>query len=497
LVLERRPIIGGIAATEEIFPGFKYSTCAHLAGSFSENIVNDLNLRRYGLEILPLNPLLFAPAPDGDSLLLSQDEAKNADQIGRFSRTDAVRFQAFNALVKKLSAFLNTLNGLPMPDGSHAERLDATELIKAGWKFRRLGKKEMHEFLRILPMSVADLLNEWFETDLLKAGLAAGALLGSFVGPRAQGTSFTLLHHQLGASTGALRTAGIVRGGIGNLPHAVAQGARHHGAEIRTEAEVAKIVTKNGTATGVVLQNGEEITAHVVVSNADVKRTFFKLLEPTYLDPRFLLQVKNIRSRGTVAKLNFALDALPRFKCASDHALPESLGGVVHIGPTLDYLEHAADDAKYGRFSSEPLLEISLPSVTDSSLAPPGKHVMSVWMQYAPYHLKNGDWEKQRDGLGATVVETIEQYAPGFRNSILHHCLLTPVDLEQTFALTEGHPYHAELALDQIFFMRPVPGRARYRTPIENLYLCGSGTHPGGGITGLPGYYAAKTILQS
>ena len=318
-------------------------------------------------------------------------------------------------------------------------------------------------------------------------------MLGSFVGPRQQGTAFNLLHHQIGESNGALRTAGFVRGGIGNLTAALARAAQQFGAEIRTAVEVKKIITKQRAATAVLLANGDEITATAVVSSADVKRTFLQLVEPTYLDPHFLLQVQNIRARGTVAKINLALDSLPRFKQQASQVL---LGGIVHIGPTIDYLERAADDAKYGRYSKQPFLEITLPSIGDPTLAPAGKHVMSVWMQSAPYNLRDANWHDQRETLGDTVINLIEEYAPGFRNSILHRQVLTPVDLEQTYGLTGGHLYHAEIALDQIFFMRPVPGWARYRTPIDHLYLCGSGAHPGGGITGLPGYYSAKEVLK-
>jgi len=331
---------------------------------------------------------------------------------------------------------------------------------------------------------------------LLKAGLAASGILGSFAGPRQQGTAFNLLQHQLGASNGALRTAGFIRGGIGQLSQTLGKTAQRFGAEIRTASEVLKVVTKGGAATGVVLKNGEEIQAAQVISNADVKRTFLKLVEPTYLDPHFLLQVRNIRARGTVAKINLALDALPNFESANDHD-PAALGGVIHIGPTLDYLERAADDAKYGRFSQQPFLEITIPSIADPSFAPPGKHVMSVWMQSAPCDLRGSDWNQRRDALGDTVVNLLEAYAPEFKNLILHRQILTPLDLEQEYGLTGGHLYHAEMALDQIFFMRPVPGWSRYHTPIENLYLCGSGTHPGGGITGLPGYYAAQEILKN
>jgi phytoene dehydrogenase-like protein len=496
LVQERRPLIGGTAVTEEIFPGFNYSTCAHLAGAFSNDIIAELELKKHGLEILPLDPLLFAPTLAGNPLLVPRERAKIAEEIGRFSRADAGKFDSFCSLAKKLSFFLAALNGLPLADGTKSGSLNLLELVKLGWKFHRLGERDMYEFLRILPMSIADLLNEWFESDLLKAALACSGILGSFVGPRQQGTAFNFLHHQLGASNGVLRTAGFVRGGIGNLPTAIAQAAQQFGAKIQTGVEVTRILTRSGTATGVVLQNGEEISGTAIISNADIKRTFLQLIEPTYLDPEFLLQVKNIRSRGTVAKINFALDTLPKFKGRSEHVSSATLGGVIHIGPTLDYLERAADDAKYGHFSRQPFLEITIPSVADSSLAPSGKHVMSVWMQYAPYHLRGGDWNAERDALGDTVVNVIENYATGFKNSILHRQVLTPLDLEQTFGLTEGCIYHAEMSLDQIFFMRPIPGWARYSTPIENLYVCGSGTHPGGGITGLPGYYAAKRILQ-
>jgi phytoene dehydrogenase-like protein len=496
LVLERRPLVGGIAATEEVFPGFKFSTCAHLADPFSHEIIADLDLKKYGFELLALD-VLFAPSVKGNSLLIPRDPAKAAAEIERHSKSDTHNYQPFCTLAKHLSAFLRTLYGVPLPDRANHGSFNPAELLRLGWKFHRLGEKEMYEFLRILPMSMADLLNEWFESDLLKAALAGGSVLASFVGPRQQGTAFNFLHHQLGASNGALRAAGFVRGGIGSLPQAIARAAEHFGVKIQTGAEVIRILAKSGSATGVVLQSGEEISATVIISSADVKRTFLRLIEPTYLDPEFLLKVKNIRSRGTVAKINFALDTLPKFKSAPDPPSSAALGGVIHIGPTIDYLERAADDAKYGRFSRQPFLEIIIPSVVDPSLAPAGKHVMSVWMQSAPYQLRESNWNNQRDVLGDAVVDVIEDYAPGFKNSILHRQVLTPLDLEQIYGLTGGHPYHAEIALDQIFFMRPVAGWARYHSPIENLYLCGSGTHPGGGLTGLPGYYAAKEILKS
>lgn len=495
LVLERRPILGGIAATEETYPGFKFSACAHLAGSFATQIIEELNLGRHGFDLMAIDPLVFAPSLEDDSLTIPADMTAASAEIGRLSKADANRFPAFCGRLKKLSTFLSTLYDMPLPDRGSSEGFHAAKLLKVGWRFRRLGEKEMYEFLRILPMSLADLLNEWFENEFLKAVLAGTGMLASFVGPRQQGTALNMLHHQIGHSNGALRTRGFVRGGIGGLAEALGRAARQHGAGIRTGAEVERILTRDGAAAGVVLKNGDEIHAGTVISSAAVQRTLLQLLEPAGIDPYFLLQVKNIRSRGTVAKINLALDRLPVFRGTRNH--PRELAGVIHIGPTLDYLERAADDAKYGRFSKKPFLEITVPSISDPSLAPAGKHVMSVWMQSAPYRLRRTDWQSERDALADAVIHVIEEYAPGFKETILHRQVLTPADLEETYALPGGHLYHAEMALDQIFFMRPVPGWARYHTPVENLFLCGAGTHPGGGITGLPGCYAARAVLKA
>ena len=318
LVLERRSVIGGVAATEEIFPAFKCSTGAHIAGSFSREISAELELQKHGLKLLSLGPLVFAPQLDGNSLLIPQDPAKIVEEISRFSRADAEKFPSFCSLINKLAGFLQELNGLPLPDGTSAGSFNISELVRVGVKFHRLGKKEMYEFLRILPMSIADLLGEWFENETLKAAIAGSAILNSFVGPRAQGTAYVLLHYLSRSSHAGFRSAGFVSGGINQLPQALARAARQHGAEIRTSAEVAQIITQNGAAKGVVLKNGDDISASVIISNADPKRTLLHLVEPTYLDPHFLLQVKNIRARGTVAKINFALDTLPQFKRDAD-----------------------------------------------------------------------------------------------------------------------------------------------------------------------------------
>jgi phytoene dehydrogenase-like protein len=490
VVLERRPEVGGIAATEETFPGFKFATGAHSAAGFAPAVIRDLALASHGLELLAVDYPLFVALGDNAGLFLSPVPSKAAEAIRRFSQKDAERYATFCALIRKLADFLGTLYDVSLPEHN---RRNLADLLKAGWRFHRLGEKQMREFLRILPMSIADLLNEWFQTEPLKAAVAASGILGSFVGPRQQGTAFLFLHHQLGATLGALRPAGFVRGGIGNLSAALARAARYYGAEIRTNEKVARVTVKNGVASGVALRSGDEITAALVISSADAKTTFEKLLDPSSLDPHFFHQIKNIRARGTVAKINCALDRLPAFVgVRSEH----ELGGIVHIGPSVDYLERASDDAKYGRFSSAPFLEITIPSVADPSLAPAGKHVMSIWMQFAPYMLRQGSWPEEREKLGDTVVDLVEQYAPGFKSSIMYRQVLTPLDLEHRFGVSGGHLFHAEMALDQVFFMRPVPGWANYRTPVENLYLCGAATHPGGGVTGLPGYYAAREILR-
>jgi phytoene dehydrogenase-like protein len=283
---------------------------------------------------------------------------------------------------------------------------------------------------------------------------------------------------------------------MGILPRAIAETALRFGAEIQTNAEVVQVIIKDDTATGIVLKNGDEIPAPMVISSADLKNTFLRLVDPTHLEPHSLLQVRNTKFRGACAKMNLALGELPNFKVTPGSGAGPHHYGLIHIGPSIDYLEHAFDDAKYGSFSKKPFLEIAIPSVTDPSLAPPGKHVMSVFMQYAPYHLRDGNWKKKREELGDLVVDTINEYAPNFKNSILHRQVLTPLDLEETYSLTEGNIYHGELSLDQLFFMRPVPGWAQYRTPIRNLYLCGATTHPGGGVTGMPGYNAAREILK-
>jgi phytoene dehydrogenase-like protein len=457
-------------------------------------VVSDLQLAKHGLELLPLDPAVFSPTVDGEHLLLWRTPELTVDSIGQLSETDAKRWNGFAALVTKATGLLESIYSAP-PDVLSKKKRDVWELLKMAGRLRRLGKQDMTEVLRVLPMTAVELLDEWFKNDLLKGTLGAVGITGIFQGPLAAGTAFLFLHHHVGAAQGVLRAPLRVRGGIGGLSRALESAARSAGVEIRTNAWVERIIAEAGVATGVALVDGEEIAGRCIISNADPSRTFCGLLDPFNLDPDFMRRVRNIKFKGVCARVNLALGELPDFSC-----LPEDgphLRGLISISPSLKYLERAFDDAKYGELSREPYLEAVIPPLTDPSLAPDGKHVMSILVQYAPYHLNDGIWdEAKRSALGDRVVNTLSAYAPNIESAILHQQVLTPLDIENVFGLTEGNIYHGEMTLDQLFFMRPVPGWARYRSPVEGLYLCGAGTHPGGGLTGAPGYNSAQEILK-
>ena len=354
--------------------------------------------------------------------------------------------------------------------------------------------EDKYNQVQLMTMSAAGFLDQWFETDVLKATMSASGIIGTFLGVRSPGTAYVLLHHYMGEIDGAFRSWGLVRGGTGAISNAIAGAAREAGAEIRTEAPIAKILVQNGEAAGVALENGEEIRANVVSSSVDPRLTFIKMVGPENLPGDFVDDINRYKFRGSSGKVNLALDGLPDFKClpgAGPH-----LRGAISISPTVEYMERAYDDAKYGRFSRRPYIDIVIPSLTDPSVAPPGKHVMSCFVQYAPYHLKEGTWDEKREEFGDTVIDTLAEYAPNLRGIILHRQVLTPLDIERRFGLSEGNIFQGELTLEQLFFLRPVPGWAQYRTPIRNLYMCGSATHPGGGIMGASGLNAARKILS-
>jgi phytoene dehydrogenase-like protein len=500
LVLERRAAVGGAVAASDGPPGFRYPACSYLCSLLDPEIAVDLDLTLHGLRILPVDPALFAPHPDGAHLTLWRDPVRAAAEIRRFSEADARRYLDFWNLVDRLRGPLRPLLRVTPPALASLTAGDAWAALKAGIGIRRLGPSDLHELLRIGPMCVADLVGEWFETERLRAAVAAPGIWGTAAGPWSAGTAAALLYQLIGQTAGSIRLPGIAQGGMGKLAESLASAARTAGAEIRTGAAVARIDVKSDRACGVILASGEEIPARAVVSNADPRTTVLSLLAPGTLDPTVVRAVRNIRARGTVAKVNLAVAELPRFLRLDDGGGGGSSPGphhraAIHVGPDVDYLERAFDDSKYGRISAAPYLDVLIPSVVDPTLAPPGQHVVSIFAQHAPYALADGSWDdRRREELADRVVDTLARLIPNLKGSILHRQVLTPLDLEREFGLAGGSIFHEELALDQLFFMRPIPGWARYRTPIRGLYLCGAGTHPGGGVSGIPGANAAREV---
>jgi phytoene dehydrogenase-like protein len=493
LVLERASQVGGAAVTDEFHPGFRCSTLAHTAGPIRPDIVRDMQLEKHGLLLITPVICVTALTPDGRALTLYQDANQSAQEIASFSQKDAAKYPEFQESLGKISKVIGEALATTPPDIDHPSSGDLWSMLKTGRAIRNLGKKDMFRLLRWGPMAVADLAAEYFETELLRAVVTARGVFGTFLGPWSAGSALVLLIRAAGDAHPA-GSACLAAGGMGAVTQAMSSAAKAAGAEIRTGAEVIEIRVHNGEATGVLLSTGEEIQARAVISNADPKRTLLKLTDPTHLSPDFVQKLQHYRGNGTVAKVNLALSGLPKFT-ALKNGDTSALKGRIHIGNEIDYLERAFDESKYGNFSRQPYLEATIPSLTDPTLAPDGKHVMSIYMQYAPYKLK-GDWEQQRKVLGQTVVQTLAQYAPNLPELILTHQIITPKDLEDKYGMTGGQIFHGELALDQFFTMRPLLDWARYRTPIQNLYLCGSGTHPGVGLTGGSGTNAAREILK-
>lgn len=493
LVLERRTQVGGAAVTEEFHPGFRVSTLAHSAGPIRPDIVRDMQLEKNGVKFITPEVAVTAFAPGGRALTLYRDVNRSAESIKTFSQQDAERYRDFAAALAKLSKVIAKLLALTPPEIENPAIQDLLNLLQLSRSVRGLGKKDTYSLLRWAPMPVADLVAEFFDTELLRATIAARGIFGTTLGPWSAGSSLVLL---LRAAADPSPAGGnfFVGGGIGALTEAIATAAQRAGAEVRTCAKIVEIRVNNGAAQSVLLSNGEEISARAVISSADPKRTFLKLVDPVQLPPTFTRRLQNYRMNGTVAKLNLALSALPTFTGLDR----EALSGRVQVGPEVDYIERAFDESKYGDFSRAPYLEFTIPSLTDASLAPAGRQVMSIYMQYAPYKLRNASWSdaSQREQLAETVVNAIAQHAPDLPQKIVGQQVLTPLDLEDTYGLTGGHIFHGELALDQVFTMRPFLDWSRYRTPIANLYLCGSGTHPGTGLTGVSGANAAREILK-
>lgn len=491
LILERRPIVGGACVTEEVWPGFKVSTTSYVLSLFAGRIIRELNLRAHGFELIPTDNL-FVPFEDGRSMFLWDDTKRTCEEIARFSRRDAERYPEYQAFLERAARFVRELMWITPP--ARAGLRAARDVGPVLWRLRKTGREAVR-IVDLMTQSVADLLDAWFESDQLKATLAYYGSIGTFAGPRSPGSAYVLLHHLMGEHEGA-GGWGFVRGGMGGLAEALASAARSHGARIETDAQAERVVVSGGKAVGVVLADGRTFRARAVVSGADPKTTYLKLIGRELLDPDVVREIETFRTYSTAFKVNLALDRLPRYTAFDPGRVGLPFPTYVHIGPTVDYLERAYDEAKYGRCSSRPFISPVLPTLADPSLAPEGKHVLTLFGGHAPYDLAEGTWDEERDRFGDVVLDALAEFAPDLEDCVIERQVLAPPDLERVYALPQGHIFHGELALDQLFFMRPVPGYADYRTPVPGMYLCSSGAHPGGGVSGVPGYNAARRILR-
>jgi phytoene dehydrogenase-like protein len=493
VVLEQRLVLGGAAVSEEIFPGFRFSVFSYVVSLLRPEIIRDLDLPRHGLQILPLESTV-TPLENGDYLAAWGDADETRRELRRHSPRDAEAAPLFGRLMHHMAMAVKPILGMVPPDPTSLSPGDLRRMLRFGGHLRELGAERFHALHKLMTMSSADYLDEWFEFDPLKATKSASGIIGTFLGPRSPGSAYVLLHHYMGEIDGAFRAWGFQKGGTGGISNAIASAARAAGAEIRLESRVAQVLVKEGRATGVVLENGDELNAATVVSSLDPRLTFLKLLRPEDLPDDFSTAIRNYRFRGSSGKVNLALDGLPRFECLPDTT--RHLRGAVSISPSVDYLERAYDDAKYGEFSRHPYMDIVFPSMIDPGMAPPGKHVMSIFVQYAPYQL-NGGWNAaRREAFGDAVIDTVARFAPDIRSLILGRQVLSPADIQATTGLSEGNIFQGELALNQLFFLRPAPGWTDYRTPVGGYWQCGSGTHPGGGIMGASGRLAALEIIR-
>jgi phytoene dehydrogenase-like protein len=495
LVLEAREQVGGAACTDATWPGYRVSTAAYVVSLFRPEIVRDLELARHGYALLPRNPSSFTPFLDGRSLLMGPDQAQTQREVAKFSPRDAERLPAYQAMLERIAdAIEPTLLETP-PDPFSRRPRDLWRLLRTGLRFLRLGA-DGPRAVEILTGPARAILDRWFESDELKATLATDAIIGAMASPSTPGTAYVLFHHVMGECNGARGVWGYVRGGMGSLSEALAAAARAHGAEIRTGARVARVALRDGRACGVVLADGAAIEARRVVSNADATVTLLGLVGPDHLAPEVAEAVRAIDYSSASLKINLALSALPDFTALPGAAAGPQHRGTIHVCPSLAYMERAHDDARAGRPSAEPILEATIPSVVDPSVAPPGRHLMSMFVQYAPYRLAAGSWDEQKEAFADRCVELLDRHAPGFRASVLEREVLSPLDLERRFGLTGGNIFQGAMPLWQLSFMRPLPGYADYRTAVPGLYLCGAATHPGGGVMGACGYNAAREILR-
>ena len=500
VVLERRELVGGAAVSEQIFPGFTFSVYSYVVSLLRPEIIRDLDLPGHGLHILPLESTV-TPMHNGDYLAGWSDHDLSRAELYRHSARDADAYDEYGRLMHHMAHAVRPIISMLPPDPTSLSPRDLMGMLKFGKHMRGLGAEKFHALHKLMTMSSADFLDEWFETDVLKATKSASGIIGTFLGPRSPGTAYVLLHHYMGEIDGVFRAWGFAKGGTGGVSEAIAGAARRFGAEVRCNAPVARVLTRNGRATGVALENGDEVHAPVVVSGLDPRRSFLQLVEPKELPGDFTEAIRRYKFRGSSGKVNLALSELPQFTCMQGNDPRRSVlrqaawRGAFSISPSMDHVERAFDDAKYGEFSRQPYMDIIIPSMIDPGMAPPGKHVMSIFVQYAPYNLTGGWNDARREAFGDAVINTISQFAPNIRSAILHRQVITPADIERVTGLTEGNIFQGELALHQLFFFRPAPSWARYATPLDGYWQCGSGTHPGGGIMGASGRLAALEIL--
>ena len=508
-VVERRAVLGGACVTEELWPGYKISTAAYVISLFLPEIIDDLRLRHYGLKILPRNPSSFTPLPDGRSLLMGPDAELTRREIAKFSQRDAEAFPQYEALLDRVARVLEPVlaqtapDPLPLPrpwrEVGLGKRLrDSRHLWRLYQAMKELGT-DLPEAIEILVGPARRILERWFEAEVLKATLATDAIIGSFTSISAPGSAYVLLHHVMGEAGGARGVWGYVQGGMGGLTRALENACNDLGVVIHREVAVERIATSaSGRVVGVVLSDGRELSAPIVASSVDAHMTFERFLDPRVLPDDFRRAVGRIDYSSASAKINLALREPPSFTCCPTPAgqVAPLHHGTMHIGPTLDYLERAYDDAKYGRWSDEPILEMTLPTSVDNTIAPPGHHILSIFVQYAPYDLAAGNWDEHKEAFADRCIEVLARYAPNVPGAIIHRQVLSPLDLERTFGLTGGNIFQGAMTPDQLFFLRPVPGWADHRTPVEGLYLCGAASHPGGGVMGICGRNAAREILR-
>jgi phytoene dehydrogenase-like protein len=492
VVLERRERVGGAAISERPLPGFTFSVFSYVVSLLRPEIIRDLDLPRHGLQILPLESTV-TPLDGGGYLAQWGDKDRTRRELARYSATDAESLDRFGHLMHHMAMAVRPLLALAPPDPTSLTVRDLRRLAGVGRHLRQLEDAHLHALVKLMTMSSADFLDEWFECEPLKATKSASGIIGTLLGPRSPGTAYVLLHHYMGEIDGVFRAWGFAKGGTGSVSEAIASAARGFGAEIRTDAAVERVIVKSGRAIGAVLANGDEIRATTVVSSLDPRRTFLQLVDPNVLPDDLVAAIRRYRFRGSSGKVNLALSELPRFTGVP--ADVEYLRGAVSISPSYDYLERAYDDAKYGRYSRRPYMDIVIPSLIDPGMAPPGRHVMSIFVQYAPYDLDGGWTDEAREAFGDAVVNTLSAYAPNLPSAILHRQVITPEDIERITGLSEGNIFAGELSLSQLGFLRPAAGWAAYRTPVRGYYQCGSGTHPGGGIMGASGRLAAERIL--